>query len=251
MEKVLCKICLSRKLRKLYDLTSDTFNDKPRIYTIAECCNCRTIFVKNPPTEKELCRMYSNEYFNKTEHDFDQEKFCNTIDSSTVQRYNRTLDLIEKYVKKGKILDIGSGLGSFLTIARKRGWEVYGMEPSKDMAHYSKDKLKIDIQNTTIDKARYKKEFYDAAIMDNVLEHVSDPLAALKMIAIWIKKKGVLVIEVPNERGMLFSAVRLYKRVRNLLGITNREKLLQHLFYFDVKSLSFLLNKAGFRIVEW
>ena len=37
---------------------------------------------------------------------------------------------------KGRLLDVGCGPGTFLLVARQRGWEVTGLEPAVEPAHW-------------------------------------------------------------------------------------------------------------------
>ena len=56
--------------------------------------------------------------------------------------FDDKIDTIENKIKKKhkKILDIGCGPGFFLQRAKKRGWEVLGIEPSSKAAKYARDR---------------------------------------------------------------------------------------------------------------
>ena len=250
MKDRLCVACGNKKLKFLYVLYSSTFGNVEKKFSIVKCKKCGLIFIKNAPTEKELEEMYSSDYFDMTEHEMDISKFENRVTNWEIKRYNKILKGIERNCKRGNLLEIGPGLGSFLVVARKKGWSVEGMEPSKMMAKYCREKLKINVNENFLEKAKYKEGTFSVVYMDNVFEHVLDPVKTLLIIKKWLKKDGLIVIEVPNEGGLLYTAVRVYKRIRQLFGIKNDEKLLQHMFYYDIKSMKQLMNKAGYEVVE-
>lgn len=98
---------------------------------------------------------------------------------------------------EGKTLDIGCGIGDFLefrnnTIGadinerlvgynRERGRSVYLIEPDK--------------------KLPFKNESIDSIILDNVLEHITNPDFQIKEIYRILKKSGKLLVGVPGEKG--------------------------------------------------
>ena len=97
-------------------------------------CNCCGLVYANPrPSKEKLDILYQNYYNaskkgvkgpNDTSVSF--ENIQDDINSDRVRVIERKLG------KEGKILDIGCGPGYFLDSTKKRGWSVYGIEPSKE-----------------------------------------------------------------------------------------------------------------------
>ena len=101
--------------------------------------------------------------------------------------------------KSKRVLDIGSGPGFFLKRAKRRGWDVLGIEPSLAACNYSK---KHNIP--TIQKFFYEVDIkqigkFDAIHIFDVLEHVNDPISILKKSYSLLKRGGIIVVEVPND----------------------------------------------------
>ena len=48
-----------------------------------------------------------------------------------VHTFARSLDELEAFVRPGRLLDVGSHLGVFIEVARDRGWDARGVEPSR------------------------------------------------------------------------------------------------------------------------
>lgn len=244
-----CPLCRNQKFKVLYTLSSSTFS-KIKDFYMVECKKCGLIFIKNPPTSEELEHMYSKEYFTNVYGVKDLKHFDCKPAKFRFPLYNEDLSKIEVYTNKGKIVDIGSSVGTFLRVARKRGWEAIGIDPSVFDAAYCKKEHGLRIVNKSIEIVDFPKESFDAINMNNVLEHLHNPLKILTKIRKWLKKDGVLLVQIPNERGLVYSCVRIYKRARYIFGLKNNERLLQHLFYFDLKTTRTLLNKAGFDVLE-
>jgi SAM-dependent methyltransferase len=98
--------------------------------------------------------------------------------------------------EKGGLLDIGAGTGAFLEAAKKNGWDVCGVEPSKMAARSARNKG-LDILERIDDLDT--DAFFDAITLWHVLEHLPDLEEAVRKIKRLLKPGGVLVVAVPNH----------------------------------------------------
>ncbi len=106
--------------------------------------------------------------------------------------------ILGREIKK-KLLDIGSGLGYFLQSGEKAGWNVTGVEASKQSYEYAK-KLGLNVINSFFDtKIKLPLGFYDVIHMNEVLEHLNSPIEVLNLAKKHLNPKGLLSITVPNE----------------------------------------------------
>lgn len=104
------------------------------------------------------------------------------------------LKLINSQSQKGKILDIGAGVGDFLMTAKNDGWEIIGIEPS-EKAKSIAIKKGVSFVN---DVKEIESHSLDVITMWHVLEHVpnlEEQIAELKRL---IKPNGTIIIAVPN-----------------------------------------------------
>lgn len=83
---------------------------------------------------------------------------------------------------------------------------------------------------------------YDLVMMISVLEHLNDPLAALRLCRSLLREHGLLLINVPTWRGKAFLEFSAFK-----LGLSPREEMDDHKMYYDKKDLWPLLVKSGFK----
>lgn len=222
-------------------------------YSIIKCKTCKFTHVNPIPTNKELSLLYTNDYYKKIKPYYihGNEKEIEYLDYT----FNEKLDTIEKLLssKSKRVLDIGSGPGFFLRRAKRRGWDVLGIEPSLIACNYSK---KHNIP--TIQKFFYEVDIkqigkFDAIHTFDVLEHVNDPTSILKKSYSLLKRGGIIVVEVPNDFNPLQKLVQKeLKKKEYWITLSSNSKnsgTLDHLNYFDFSSISNLLKRVGFKII--
>src|SRR4051794_33857178 len=89
----------------------------------------------------------------------------------------RLLDLIGAHVPRGRLLDVGCGPGLLLDEARRRGYDVVGLELSATAAAHARDVLGLPVREMPLE--HLTEEEFDVIVLADVLEHLDDPLAAL------------------------------------------------------------------------
>ena len=109
---------------------------------------------------------------------------------------------------RGKLLDVGSGLGYFLDMARQDGWQVEGVEPQRSAAAYCKKKFGIAPHTGPIEQLDLQPALFDVVTLWDVLEHVHHPSRFLTTCLRLLKPEGLTVIAVPNASGW---PARLFK----------------------------------------
>ena len=104
------------------------------------------------------------------------------------------LNLINSESQRGKILDIGAGVGDFLSVAKKDGWEIIGVEPSEKAKAIAKNKGVTFVESIN----DLENNSFDVITMWHVLEHVPDLENQIKELKRLIKPSGTIFIAVPN-----------------------------------------------------
>ena len=100
--------------------------------------------------------------------------------------------------ERRRFLDIGSGSGEILYMARKAGFEVTGVEPNTGYAEYTREELGLPVQNCTFEEADLPKAHFDILNLSHVLEHLPDPLASLRFLNTLLRPGGILCVAVPD-----------------------------------------------------
>lgn len=140
----------------------------------------------------------------------------------------------------GKLLDVGSGTGVFAKTMAGRGWKVLGLEPNPTAALQSQ-LSGVTVLKSELDSADLPSRSFDAITLIHVLEHVSSPRAVISTCERVLGVDGVLVVAVPNFDS---PTRRFFGRLWYPLDVP------RHLTHFNLESLTALLNREGFRIVD-
>lgn len=155
--------------------------------------------------------------------------------------FERFLKSIERYRKSGKILDVGSSTGLLLSLFKKRGWGVQGVEPSKKAARHANDRG-IPTIESSFETAHLDKGKFDVVIFDHVLEHMQDPKRVIRKAKELLREKGIIMINVPN-----FGSMSARSKGADWEYVLPGE----HVWHFTPQSLFLLLKKEGFSTLEW
>jgi ubiquinone/menaquinone biosynthesis C-methylase UbiE len=151
------------------------------------------------------------------------------------------LEVVERYKKSGRLLDLGCGIGILLVLARNKGWETYGADLSKPCCDYIHKELGLNAINSDLIGAKFPDEYFDAITVNQGLEHFFNPLEVLIEINRILKKEGIMVMNSPN--------------CNNLLAKIQKERWWQwlpyiHVWQFTPATARALMVKAGLRPVK-
>jgi len=144
-------------------------------------------------------------------------------------------------VRGRRLLEIGANVGLFLSVAGEHGWQARGIEPSAWAVAEGRKRFGVDLHQGTIESLDEAPGSADVVAMFDVLEHLSDPLTALKALRPLVDDEGLLVLSTVNAAG-------LHARARKGSWPWF---IRSHLFYFTPQTLAAMLRQAGFDMVEW
>ncbi len=227
-----CPICKSEKIKQKY---TDVLSQDKKNFNIFECDDCRLQFVAEKLSPEYIENFYCK-VKDTSEHTYSDENIENlNYYYKSLKKYIET-----NFIQKGKILDIGCSSGYFLDIMD--GWERYGVEISTKYAEIAKQKYKDKIFTGSIADYTWQENFFDVITLQDSLDHMLNPVDIIKKCNYLLKPNGILVIKVHNMDC-------LYAKLsgKNFYAFIPPE----HLFYFNKKSLSCLLNLNGFRAVSF
>ncbi len=233
-----CNLCNSDRIKLLYNF---------KTHKIMKCRDCDLIFADQSSIKKTKEELYNKEYFTRSFF-LDCGKDYENRKSKKVDNFKEGIKLIEKYSTKGKILDLGCATGVFLDIAKKRGWDSYGIDISKYASDYAKKNFKLNVNQGELKKTKFPNEDFDVITMWDFIEHVSDPKKILEKSYRILKPNGIIFILTTNENSLMcWLANSLYK-----IKIKFFAKLVHpfhHNYYFSEKTLNKYLQKTGFKTI--
>lgn len=147
--------------------------------------------------------------------------------------------LSQHYPQKGKLIEIGSGLGYLLNFFKQDGWDVLGVEPNVGMCKYAEIELGLKTIPTILEKAGLPDESADAVLMMHVIEHVPNPLETLQGVYRILKTGGTFVLETPRYDTLMFKLLGKRERSLSCEG---------HIYFFTTDTLKTIATKAGFTV---
>ena len=151
------------------------------------------------------------------------------------------LAVVQKYSgRKGRMLDVGCGIGTFVCAATEQGWVAEGIDPSEWMIERARRSCPIArFQVGDPMSVTFEPGALDAVTLWNVLVHVPAPAAVLRRARSWLGPAGRLFIRVPNGGSVV---ARLMGRRWVLL-------VREHLWYFSPGTMEQFLRAERFEVV--
>lgn len=227
-----CPICKSKNIKIKYPLISSV-NDPDVKFDMFYCNTCKLHFIGQKVTNEYLSNFYNCNINDNSVYSEDNLKQLNFY-------YLKLKKYIEKFIDKGKILDIGCSGGYFLDIMN--GWERYGCEICENDAIIAKEKYGNNIFIGSFDDYNNKDILFDVITLQDCLDHTINPYDVIAKCYNLLKQDGLLVIKVHNI-DCLFA--KCYGK--NFYAIIPPA----HLFYFNKKSMNNLLKMKGFKILGY
>jgi len=217
---------------------------------VARCDGCGHQFIWPVPQPAFLEAFYAT-YMSVAKDGFYRERSRQEIPVSFRKYYGWWLDRLRAAGGQGSLLDVGSGLGMFLRLAKEHGFEVAGVEPNREAADALEERYGIPVHRCLLEELNTPAE-YDVVSMWDLLEHVPDPRAAMVKVREVLKPGGLLVLETPVRDSFIhWLAKGLYRvsagRIRRPLF---RVYGIHHLQYFSEDSIRGFLADYGFEVIE-
>jgi SAM-dependent methyltransferase len=240
----LCRVCGSSHLHSL----PFGYRFEEAWLQALRCKQCGVIFLDPQPTDEQIRKMYSQEYF---EGDFRCGHEGGYFEDKTLQSLSgdASVRAIQRYKQGGRFLEIGCAGGVFMDTMRKFGFEVHGVEVSEVAAQFARAHFGLDVFTGDLLEAHLPASSFDVVYMGDVIEHLPDPVGVIKEIVRILADGGVLVVVCPSQTNTIFS--RLGFALYTLLGRRVTVSMPPyHLFEYRPSSLGMLLTRCGLTVVQ-
>jgi len=227
LEYVSCNLCGSSDTRLLYKAFSTRYN-QPEQFNLVKCNGCGLVYT-NPRIKPEfIARYYPGHY---KYHEQRMISFCERL----YYMYHRN-----PKTKKGKVLDVGCGNGSYLYFLKNRGWDCYGTEINEALINFIKSKLNLKkIFKCQLYEIDLPGNYFDLITFWGSLEHIDDPFKTLTKAHELLKPCGKIIIWIPNIESL---EAKLFKKFWHHLEIPT------HYYQFSPETICHLLRKIGYKI---
>lgn len=102
----------------------------------------------------------------------------------------------------GRLLEIGCGNGDFLRAAAAAGWDALGIDFDAEAVEAARHHPGVRASVGDLFQHAFPDASFDAIVMNNLIEHVPDPLAEIRECRRLLRPGGRLVVITPNMDSM-------------------------------------------------
>jgi len=207
------------------------------------CNNCDTLYLTPRPTPEILddYLQYSENYEFWNKYVFPQSEDARRI-KLFKPRVERVIKICRSHNMRSKnLMEVGAGFGTFCEEIKAKAFfdQIIAVEPTPSLAKSCRKKG-LNVIEKSISDVHFDKETIDVIVSFEVIEHLFDPSSFIRTCYDMLSSNGILILTCPNYNGFDFQ----------ILGTLTKSIDLEHLNYFNPKSLSFLLETNGFEVLE-
>ena len=189
-----------------------------------------------------------------------ESSYIETQLQANLNKFKNQVNILAKHVslQDAKILDIGCGGGLFLSLLKRRGAQVIGIELSDSRAQYAKTKHGLNIDKHPIESDFWWNgyaQYFDVVTLWDVIEHVNYPYQTLQSAVKVLKPGGLLLIDTPCRDSFYhqFGALT-YRLTRGkyptFLNAMYSSHLFGHKQIFSTNEMRNLFDLIGLEVME-
>lgn len=232
MDSKICLICKKKK----FLLKSKIVRDSKK-HQILICKNCGHHQIYPIPTLLQEKFFYDD---NKQEKNLHVNPSIREIKKKYESDTTRRIEFVSKIIKKNnKILEVGSGYGLFLEGMKNIGYDITGIEISKEKRRISKKITQVEVLDVNIVNEKLNLPKVDVIVLFHVLEHIIEPVTFLKNLKKLLKTNGKIIVEVPN---LADHQLKINKKYQEFYWQR------AHIHYFKPKIFQKVFEDSGFNV---
>jgi len=243
MQYVACNLCGATRTRLRFPSTipDSSFPRDPgafrcthsgygRHHTIVQCTDCSLVYTNPRLDGADILDSYV-----AVEDPLYQEEREGRV--LTFERHLRPLERLRP--PPGRLLDVGAYTGVFVEIAARHGWDAVGLEPSHWAVHEARNQGLPMIEGT-LESAELPEAGCDVITLWDVIEHLTDPHAAVRRCHSLLRPGGLLVVHTMD----------IDSPFARLMGARWPWLMEMHLYFFSRRTLTAMMEKAGFAVIR-
>ncbi len=192
-----CPICNNLNHKKSYQLYDDRYGYSG-VFNLYICDYCKHGMLDLNLNDDEISNLYTKYYPRSLLNPVNIACHKDTDTNYKNWLYGKKSKAYKWVPENVRILDIGCGFGETLDYHQRRGCDVYGVDLDENVS-VLKNKFRIKIGPFNSDG--YQKDYFDYITIDQVLEHVQNPVHFLSDVVNVLKPGGIIVIATPNVGG--------------------------------------------------
>jgi len=235
----LCPACGSSDVK---NCGQPIYSDKRSKYSVIECNICQLNWSNPMPTIDELDEHYLKYY----------EVRHNTVEKSEMKlairkkitfreyRLKKFFSLIKKFSPVNYILDFGCGEAEILYLAKKKQWQVLGVDYSNELSEkFNKENINF-IQANDLFSINIEKSSVGCISAKHTIEHLTDLEFFFDSTRDILHKDGILAIKTPSSTSL---------RAKRGLSGWHHVNPPEHCWGFNLNNFGKLVSRNGFEVV--
>lgn len=234
--------CTSRDQHVL--TAQDRLHHIPGNFDVVRCLTCGLMRTDPRPSVLDIAAFYPEDYGPHAERGNPNRYKGGRSRTNRVLAGIRTWLNLDMYrlplAPPGRLLEVGCAAGDYLEHSAAAGWDVEGIEFSEHAARKARNRG-FRVTCAAIESMTVPERKFDLIVAWMVLEHLHDPMSALRKLSGAARPGGYLVLSVPDAAALEF---KIFGARWYALSMPT------HLYHFSPHTLSRLLADAGWRVVK-
>lgn len=148
-----------------------------------------------------------------------------------------------------RVLEVGCAHGGYVALLGWAGYEAVGTELSPWVAQYAHDTFGVKVLAGAVEKHDFQAESFDVIVLNDVIEHLPDPVATLAHCARLLSASGFFVIQTPEYKEHL--GYKDLKASNDLFLKHMDNNNVEHLYLFSRRSAGEFFSRLGFAHLDF
>ncbi len=203
------------------------------------CKICGSMWQQKMPHQKTDDELYSADYYKKI---WGYSKETDSLVAKSKWFVSKKfITLLHQYKKGGSVLEVGCGLGYFLSFLQKDSfcYDAYGLEISSFAQQISEDRLEKGRIFSSFQDIKKKNMRFDCLVFFDSMEHIADQDQLFNDIHTVLHEDGIVLVIMPDASSW----------VSRLFGRHWLEYKEDHVLFYTKKSFALQLQQKGYRLL--
>ena len=157
--------------------------------------------------------------------------------------------LLSLKVPPARVLDVGCAHGGYVALLNWAGFQAEGTEMSPEVAAFAKEAFGVKVHVGPVEALPLAPGSFDAIVLNDVIEHLPDPVATLRHCASLLTQEGFFVIQTPEYKEHLSYADLQVSGDLFLKHMDHNNE--EHLYLFSRRSAGILFQRLGFSCLDF
>jgi SAM-dependent methyltransferase len=213
------------------------------VWQVMLCPDCGYGWTEPPLAEEEIGNYYPASYLGDTRRMIAEYESGRLQRSRSWRKETEKAELVERFVRGGRILDVGCADARFLLSLDGSQWERWGVERSAPVVETVSGRFpELRMVTGDIHVRELPEGYFDVVSFWHVLEHLPAPAQVLARTRQLLKPGGTIVVSLPN-----LDSLQAHLFGRYWYGF---DDVPRHLHHFTPPALARLFAGAGLAWVK-